>query len=319
MNTNFFKQTGMMAIGSRLRMLTSKITDEAANIYELYGIELKPKWFPVFFVLMHGEAKTITTIADEIGHSHPSVSNIIKEMTSAGLIVRIAESDGRKNKVSLSAKGEKMSNKLNEQCKDVGDAVEQIINQTQNNLWKAIEEWENLLEKESLKQKVKDIRKKRINKFVEILPYEEKYHKDFKKLNEEWIAKHWQLEETDLLYLNNPQKYILDKGGYIFVAIFKDKIVGVCALTKRNGDPCDYELCKLAVSPKAQRMGIGELLCQTAITKAKILEAKMIYLETNKLLKPAIHLYEKLGFKRLKKQISEYKRGDIQMELKIEQ
>ena len=77
---DFFNQTGKLAIGSRLRMLTDKITVDAAAIYKMFGVDLKPKWFPVFFVLSRGEAKTITSIAREIGHSHPSVSNIIKEV-----------------------------------------------------------------------------------------------------------------------------------------------------------------------------------------------------------------------------------------------
>ena len=69
---DFFNQTGKLAIGSRLRMLTDKITVDAAAIYKMFGVDLKPKWFPVFFVLSRGEAKTITSIAKEIGHSHPS-------------------------------------------------------------------------------------------------------------------------------------------------------------------------------------------------------------------------------------------------------
>ena len=62
----FFNQVGKLALGSRLRMLTERITDDAAHIYKLYDIELQPKWFPVFYVLSQGEPRTITTIAREI-------------------------------------------------------------------------------------------------------------------------------------------------------------------------------------------------------------------------------------------------------------
>ena len=94
-----------MAIGSRLRLLTDRITADAADIYRLYGNDFKPKWFPVFFVLAGGEAKTVTSIAHEIGHSHPSVSNIVKEMKARGLIAGDTErSDGRCNLVRLSGR-----------------------------------------------------------------------------------------------------------------------------------------------------------------------------------------------------------------------
>jgi hypothetical protein len=70
---------GKVAIGSRLRMLIEKVTSDATHIYSLYNIDLQPKWFPVFYVLSQGEEKTITSIAKEIGHSHPSVSKIISK------------------------------------------------------------------------------------------------------------------------------------------------------------------------------------------------------------------------------------------------
>ncbi len=43
---DFFTKTGKMALGSRLRLLTSRITDDAAKIYALYDVAFSPKWFP---------------------------------------------------------------------------------------------------------------------------------------------------------------------------------------------------------------------------------------------------------------------------------
>ena len=72
----FYNKVGKMALGSRLRMLSENITEDAKKIYALYDVELKPKWFPVFYVLSQEQEKSITTIAEEIGHSHPSVSKM---------------------------------------------------------------------------------------------------------------------------------------------------------------------------------------------------------------------------------------------------
>ena len=47
----FFNKVGKKAIGSRLRMLTDKITEDATQLYKLYEVELHPKWFPVFHTL----------------------------------------------------------------------------------------------------------------------------------------------------------------------------------------------------------------------------------------------------------------------------
>ncbi len=79
-------------------MLTETITNDAAQIYRLYNIDMQPKWFPVFYVLSAGEEKTITAIAKEIGHSHPSVSKIIGEMSKSGLVNDKKDAaDGRRN------------------------------------------------------------------------------------------------------------------------------------------------------------------------------------------------------------------------------
>ena len=98
---------------------------------------------------------------------------------------------------------------------------------------------------------------------------------------------------------------------------YKGKPVGVCALCKMDDPLYDYELAKLAVSPKAQGKGIGLLLCETVVEKAKELGAKRLFLESNTLLKTAIHIYRKLGFKELSEYHPAYERGDIQMELSI--
>lgn len=316
---NFFDQTGKMAIGSRLRMLTDKITVDAASIYKMFGIDIKPKWFPVFFILSQGEARAITSIAKEIGHSHPSVSNIVKEMQVKGLVQEVVDkSDKRKNLIALSTKGKYMSEILAESLIDVTTAIEGVSKDTHHDLWKAIGEWEELLSEKSLLQRVKEAKKARESKEIQIIPYEPNYQPIFKSLNENWITSHWQLEPHDLETLNYPQENILDKGGYIFVATYKDKPIGVCALCKINDSIYDYELAKLAVASSSHGKGIGQLLCKAVIDKAKALGATRLFLESNTLLKPAISLYRKLGFKEIREYHPTYARGDIQMELLLE-
>ncbi len=83
---DFYDEIGKMALGSRLRRLSDLLTEEAAQIYALYDVDMQPKWFPVFYVLSRGEEKSITEIAQEIGHSHPSVSQIVREMAKKGYV-----------------------------------------------------------------------------------------------------------------------------------------------------------------------------------------------------------------------------------------
>ena len=313
-----FEKTGKMALGSRLRLLTSKVTENAAQIYELYKVEFSPKWFPVFFVLSEEGEKTITEIATEIGHSQPSVSKIIQEMTVAGLVQENrASSDKRRNVVALTTKGMALSDKIKVQCIDVDAAIESVILEARYNLWEAIEEWEFLLEKKSLLRRVQEQKKLRESKDVQIVAYEDQYQAAFRFLNQEWISTYFQMEEADYKALDNPKGYILDKGGKIFVALYENEPVGVCALIKMNDPDYDFELAKMAVSPKIQGKNIGWLLGQTVVNAAKELGASKIYLESNTVLKPAINLYHKLGFKKVVGRATPYERCNIQMELQL--
>lgn len=315
---DFFNKVGKYALGSRLRLMTTMITDDASRIYELYGVDFVPKWFPVFFILTENREITITEIANEIGHSQPSVSKIVQEMTTSGLVEENTQTvDKRRNIVTLTEKGTLISKIIETQCKDVEAAVEDLINESNHNLWAALEEWEFLLEQKSLFKRVTEQKKVRESKSVQIVPYEEKYQNAFKSLNEEWISTYFQMEEADYKVLDNPTNYILDKGGKIFVALYENEAVGVCALIKLEDPEYDFELAKMAVSPAIQGKNIGWLLAQAVINAAEDLGASKLYLESNTILKPAINLYHKLGFKKIVGRPTPYKRSNIQMELII--
>jgi GNAT superfamily N-acetyltransferase len=152
---------------------------------------------------------------------------------------------------------------------------------------------------------------------ITIVPFEDKYTRAFKDLNQWWIEQYFKMEEADFKALDNPKSYILDKGGYIAVATLDKEPVGVCALIKMENSSFDYELAKMGVSPKIHGRGIGYLLGDTIIKKAKELGAKSIFLETHTSLEPAIHLYKKLGFKEISGITTPYQRSDYQMELKL--
>jgi ribosomal protein S18 acetylase RimI-like enzyme/predicted transcriptional regulator len=313
----FYKMAGIKSIGSRLRMLTNRITDDAAQIYKLYNIEMQPKWFPVFYALSEGNEKTITGIAQEIGHSHPSVSKIISEMIKEGLIERKDNSDGRRSMVGLSKKGMSYKEKIQDQYTDVEDAIKTLTMQATNDLWKAIEEWEFLLDQKTLLRRVSEQKKQRESNAVLIADFKPEYAAAFRELNEQWISSYFKMEAADYRSLDNPQEYILDKGGHILVALLNNEVVGVCALITMNDGEYDFELAKMAVSPSAQGKSIGWLLGQAALDKAASLGATKVYLESNTILKPAINLYHKLGFQKIAGHPTPYERCNIQMAVNI--
>lgn len=315
---DLYDKIGKVALGSRLRRLGERLGEEASEIYRLYGIDLRPNWFPVFYVLSPGHERSISEIANEIGHSQPSVSKIVQQMLKQGLVKELkTNTDKRKTVISLSPKGRELTARIEDQYRDVNLSIEQALRETQNDIWRAMEEWEYLLDQKSLFERVKEQKRKREAGDIEIVAYTNEYFEAFRELNEQWISRFFKMEENDHMALDNPREYILDKGGHIVVALYKNEPVGVCALLKKDDPQFEYELAKMAVSPEAQGKNIGWLLGKAIIEKAKALGASNIYLESNTILKPAINLYQKLGFKKIIGSSSPYERCNIQMELKL--
>ena len=316
---DFFERTGKMAIGSRLRVLTETLTRDAASIYGLYGVDIKPKWFPVFYSLTDEQPKSVTAIAREIGQSHPSVSTIVKEMIKTRLIEEVDDkADRRCTLITLTEYGKSLSQELIAQLRDVERAVEQISSECDNDLWAAIADWEKALGRKSILERVKEIKEQREHSEVEIVEFQPQYKKAFYELNRKWIELYWELEPHDIEVMENPDIHILEKGGHIFVALYNGFPVGVCALCPMpEGSAYDFELAKLAVNNSIQRKGIGRRLCDAVINKARELGGRILFLESNTRLKPAIALYRKLGFKELPEYHPAYARGDIQMELSL--
>lgn len=318
-NMDFFERTGKMAIGSRLRLLAETLTRDAAGIYGLYGVGLKPKWFPVFYSLIDESAKSVMTVAKEIGQSHPSVINVVKEMTAAGIITATESADDRRRTLlALTDSGHSIGRGLIAQLRDVERAVEQVSSECGNDLWKALDDWERALARRSMFERVAAIKKERESAEVVIVEYKPEYKRAFYDLNRRWIEMHWTLEPHDVEVLGNPEEYILAQGGKIYVALCNGTVAGVCALCRMPADsPYDYELAKLAVDTSMQRKGIGRRLCDAVIDSARESGAHTLFLESNTRLKPAIALYRRLGFRELAEYHPAYARGDIQMELKL--
>jgi|TARA_B000000475_G_scaffold262071_1_gene247293 GNAT superfamily N-acetyltransferase len=129
---------------------------------------------------------------------------------------------------------------------------------------------------------------------LKIEPYDSKYQFDFEILNREWIEEYFEMEQEDLNILQNPEDYVIKKGGEVFFAILENRVVGTAAMVLTTVGV--YELAKMAVNKDYQGMGIGRSLLQRSIKFALDENAREIFLITNDALKPALNLYHSSGF-----------------------
>ncbi len=151
---------------------------------------------------------------------------------------------------------------------------------------------------------------------LKIVPFNKDYKPAFEFLNRAWIEEYFVMEEEDLKTLQNPESYVLEKGGEVFFAILDGEVVGTAAMIQT--DKGIYELAKMAVARQFQGLGIGKKLLNRCIDFSKEREATEIFLITNDSLKPALSLYLSFGFV-LNDQNDDnrYERGNTKMNLLI--
>ena len=151
---------------------------------------------------------------------------------------------------------------------------------------------------------------------LKIVPFNKDYKPAFEFLNRAWIEEYFVMEEEDLKTLQNPESYVLEKGGEVFFAILDGEVVGTAAMSQT--DKGIYELAKMAVARQFQGLGIGKKLLKRCVDFSKEREATEIFLITNDSLKPALSLYLSFGFV-LNDQNDDnrYERGNTKMNLLI--
>jgi GNAT superfamily N-acetyltransferase len=79
-----------------------------------------------------------------------------------------------------------------------------------------------------------------------------------------------------------------------------------------------FELSKMAVAPAMRGQGIGRMLGEAAVARARALGARRIELLSNTRLGPAIALYGALGFVEAPLGPVEYSRANIRMVLPLD-
>lgn len=152
---------------------------------------------------------------------------------------------------------------------------------------------------------------------VEVVGFSDQFAADFAELNYVWIEKYFAVERHDREILDDPQKYVIEPGGQIFMAVVDGKAAGTVAMIPAGEGV--FELTKMAVSPDFQGRGIANDLMRACLEFALSAGVKTVFLESHRSLTAALALYRKFGFVETPRDPnSEYARADIRMELAID-
>ena len=311
-------QLGELALGSRLKRVSEQMMQDGAGIYQTYGIDFNPVWFPVFYTLSENGKMTIMELAQATHNTHPAVIKVYKALEKKDLVESFRDDkDKRKRWLQLSEKGRALLPELQKVWKDIAEGIHEALLENDNPILQNIAKLESAFHNKGLLERVREIRTQRLLDSVKILEFSPELAPHFARINYNWIEQYFKIEEADKILLDNPKTEIIDKGGYVWFASVNGNIAGTCALKKYSDEV--YELIKMGVDNEYRGLQLGKKLGQTVIEKAKQVGCKTLFLESNKSLLPALNLYKKLGFRQvpMASSISEYERADIKMEIQL--
>ena len=129
-----------LVLGNLLQRLTENLRKEAQLFYRSQHIDFEPKWFPVIYVLSQKKAISVVELSQEIGYSHPTTISLLKELEKKDLIGSAKDAkDERKRLITLTEKANDLIQQLQPLWAVMTQALVELTD-TENNLYKAINE-----------------------------------------------------------------------------------------------------------------------------------------------------------------------------------
>ncbi len=313
------KDLGILAMGTRLRVLSEGMMAMVKDFYAQYDLDFEPRWFPVFQLVQRQPGIGIAAVAAQIGVSHTAVNALTKPLLENGLITLLQNpDDARAKQLTLTPEGEVLFTRLQPAWFALEKALFEVFPDGQADaimdvLASLDEAVTDLAVPRGIRRVLTPQTVQAGLTIVGFDPHNPDHKRYFAALNIEWLQQYFTVEPVDHQMFDDPKATILDVGGRIIMAKVDSQIVGTGALIKRSIDV--YELAKMAVSKPFQGKGIGAAIVDHLEDAARRLGLKKLYLVSSKKLPHAVPMYRKLGWVDSPLALHEhYQRSDISLE-----
>lgn len=160
--TDFIRQKGSAAFGTRLRRLSERLDREIEAIYRVHDAQFQPRWFPVVTALAENGEASVGELAAAIGITHAAISQVRGELLVAGLVrVTADKADKRRQLLALSAKGRRYVEELSPLWSAVAAATDVLLASAAPNLLVSLNRIEAALDSEPMAARVAAAKSKR--------------------------------------------------------------------------------------------------------------------------------------------------------------
>jgi len=296
-NLDIISSLAELAFASRLRRLSDRLMKDVTQIYKNLDLDFEARWFSILFALNLRSPLKISILAYTLRLTHTAVIQLADEMINRGLVQSArGEEDERERLLSLTNKGKEIITVLTPVWEEIQLATRELIQSSGCDILSALQKIEADLDEKEMYERVWLRLKGKHPYEITLQEYTPAMKKHFKILNYEWLNEYFEVEESDEKVLADPNNKIIRQGGYILFALSAGQVIGTCALIRHNTGT--FELAKMAVTKKFRGRGVGRLLLDGVLDKARSAGIKHIYLQTSPVLVSANYLYEKAGFRK---------------------
>ena len=148
---DLIRKLGAFAFASRLKRRSDRMKADVTMLYHQQGCDFTDNWFLVGYMLSRVESSSITEMAETLGTSRPTLSQIVCDMAEHGLLsVKTNERDRRCKRIMLTEKGRDTVKALEPVWELVGECTEELLRATGQDVLKALSDIERKLKKKSM-------------------------------------------------------------------------------------------------------------------------------------------------------------------------
>ena len=152
---DFLSKQGASALGSRLRRLLDRLDRDMAATYRDAGVGFEARWYPVFVVLRDEGPLSVGALAARLGVTHAAVSQVRAALEAKGLIGAEPDpADGRRQLLSLTARGRAVDGRLQPLWAAVAAAAVQLLDEGAPALMADLDGLDRALDRCGLKARV---------------------------------------------------------------------------------------------------------------------------------------------------------------------
>ena len=148
---DLIQQLGPLAFASRLKRLAELLQKDVSQLYQELSVEFEARWFPVVFYLKDRHDIPLTTVAQDLGLTHPAVNQVAGDLENHGLLESSRDKDDdRRRLLNLTKKGRATVRTLEPVWIKIAQATRDLIDLSGCDVLKALEKMERSLNEQPM-------------------------------------------------------------------------------------------------------------------------------------------------------------------------